>query len=74
MENFINNKQINTLLEDAKSVSSEDIRAIIAKAKTCVGLSLEEVAALLQFDDDSLLEELYDCANHIKKILSMVIE
>ncbi len=69
MENFINNKQINTLLEDAKSVSSEDIRAIIAKAKTCVGLSLEEVAALLQFDDDSLLEELYDCANHIKNTI-----
>lgn len=69
MENFIDDLRINALLDTAKQTTSDDIRAIIAKAKTCAGLSLEEVAALLQFDDDSLLQELYDCANHIKNTI-----
>lgn len=69
MENFINDKRILDLLEGGQATTKEDIQAIIAKAKTCVGLSLEEVAALLQFEDDSLLEELYACANHIKNTI-----
>ncbi len=69
MENFINDKRILDLLEGGQATTKEDIQAIIAKAKTCVGLSLEEVAALLQFEDDSLLEELFACANHIKNTI-----
>lgn len=69
MENFINNDRIYQLLDEAQNVSTEDIKKIIEKAKTCVGLSLEEVAALLQFEDDNLLEEMYACANHIKNTI-----
>lgn len=69
MENFIDNSRIEALLEDGKKATKEEISAIIQKARTCVGLSLEEVAALLQFDDDSLLEEMYACANHIKNTI-----
>jgi 2-iminoacetate synthase len=69
MENFINHERILTLLEDGKKATSEEIRAIIAKAKTCDGLSLEDVAALIQFDDQGLLDEMFACANHIKNTI-----
>lgn len=69
MNNFIDEKRINRLLDEGKSATKKDIRAIIEKAKNCVGLSLEDVAALLQFDDDDLLQEMYHCANHIKNTI-----
>ena len=58
MKNFIDDQRINTLLTSGKTASRDDVKAIIEKAKTCVGLSLEEVAVLLQFDDQALLEDL----------------
>lgn len=69
MKNFIDDQRILDLLEGGQTHSKEAIRAIIEKAKTCQGLSLEEVAALLQFNDDDLLQEMYDCANHIKNTI-----
>lgn len=69
MENFINDQRIYELLEAGKNTSREEVQAIIAKAKTCVGLSLKEIAALLQFEDQDLLEEMYACANHIKNTI-----
>ena len=69
MKNFINDERILALLDRGNDATKEDIKAIIEKAKTCVGLSLEEVAALLQFDDQDLLQEMYDCANHIKNTI-----
>lgn len=69
MENFIDDQRILTLLENGQQHSKKDIQAIIEKAKTCVGLNLEEVAALLQFKDEDLLQELYACANHIKNTI-----
>lgn len=69
MKNFINHEKIESLLESAKNASIEDVKSIIDKAKTCVGLNLEEVATLLQFDDQDLLEEMFACANHIKNAI-----
>ena len=69
MTNFIDDQRILDLLEEGKKATTEEIRAIISKAKTCVGLSLEDVAALLQFDDPSLLQEVFECANHIKNTI-----
>ncbi|MDF1616454.1 [FeFe] hydrogenase H-cluster radical SAM maturase HydG [Petrocella sp. FN5] len=69
MQNFIDDQKIRTLLEAGYKHSKEDIRAIIEKAKTCVGLSLEDVAALLQFEDQELLNEMFACANHIKNTI-----
>ncbi len=69
MTNFINDQRILDLLEGGQHHTKEEIKAIIEKAKTCVGLSLEEVAALLQFDDEELLQEIYACANHIKNTI-----
>lgn len=69
MKNFIDDQRILGLLEDGKKTTKTQIKAIIEKAKTCVGLSLEDVAALLQFDDDELMQEVYACANHIKNTI-----
>ncbi len=69
MEKFINDQRILDLLEDGKKANKEEVKRIIEKARTCVGLSLEEVATLLQFDDPELLKEMYACANHIKNTI-----
>ena len=69
MQNFIDDQKIIALLETGYKHSKEDIRAIIEKARTCVGLSLEDVAALLQFEDQELLDEMFACANHIKNTI-----
>jgi 2-iminoacetate synthase len=69
MQNFIDDQKITALLEAGYKHSKDDIRAIIEKAKTCVGLSLEDVAALLQFEDQDLLDEMFACANHIKNTI-----
>jgi 2-iminoacetate synthase len=69
MENFINHQRILDLLEEGKKATTIEIQSIIAKAKTCQGLSLEDVAALIQFEDQALLDELFACANHIKNTI-----
>lgn len=66
MNNFIDAAKINDLLETAKTASYEQIKETIEKAKTCVGLSLEEVAQLIQCEDQSLLQEMFGAANTIK--------
>lgn len=67
--NFIDDQRIVTLLEEGKNVDKATISAIIEKGRTCQGLSIEEVAALLQFEDAGLEKDLFNCANHIKNTI-----
>lgn len=43
------------------------VKSIIEKAKDAVGLSIEEVAALIQLEDTDLLNEIYKVAGEIKE-------
>lgn len=63
---FINDEQINGMLEEAKKATPEEIRTIIEKAREAKGLTPEEVAVLLQNEDKELLELMYQVASEIK--------
>ncbi|HHV29126.1 [FeFe] hydrogenase H-cluster radical SAM maturase HydG [Acetivibrio mesophilus] len=64
--NFIKEDQIFSLLEKGKITDKNEIREILAKARDCRGINLEEVAKLLYLEDEELLNELYDAAKYIK--------
>ena len=63
---FVNEEQIFTALEKT-DISSEHIKDILAKARECKGISIEEAACLLQLTDKDLLNELYETAGYIKE-------
>ncbi|AKL97001.1 iron-only hydrogenase maturation protein HydG [Clostridium aceticum] len=63
---IISENQINKLLEDYRNTTKEEILRIIEKSQECHGLTLGEVAALLQTEDEGLMEILFDAARFIK--------
>ncbi|MEW6698194.1 MAG: [FeFe] hydrogenase H-cluster radical SAM maturase HydG [Bacillota bacterium] len=63
---FINEEAINQMLEEAKQASPARVREIIEKARQAKGLTPEEVAILLQNEDQELLELMYRVASEIK--------
>jgi len=68
-ETFIDEEKINSLLEEKKDPSNEDVRKILKKALKLKGLELDEVATLLNVKDESVLEELYHTALTIKELI-----
>jgi len=65
---FINESAIYAALEEGKrAVSRDTVEAIIKKAADAHGLTLPEVAVLLNTDDPELVEEIYKTARHIKQ-------
>ncbi len=64
--NIINEQKVNNLIAEGKKYSEGTLRKIIERSRECHGLSLEEAAALLQIEDESLLEALYDAARYVK--------
>jgi 2-iminoacetate synthase len=67
MRDFINDEAIQGTLEKAKNPSRERVEEIISKAKELKGLSLDEVAVLLQTEDPELIAEIHRTARHIKR-------
>ena len=63
---FINEEKIFNALENA-DLRVEHINDILAKARECKGISIEEAACLLQLKDKDLLEKLYETAGFIKE-------
>lgn len=63
---FIDEERIFNALENA-DVRKEHIKDILAKAKDCKGITIEEAACLLKLEDKELLEELYSVAGYIKQ-------
>lgn len=64
---FIDHEYIESLLEEAKGVSKEDIQKVLNKAKTKKGLSHKDIAILLQTEEEEQLKEMYKIAGDIKK-------
>lgn len=64
---FIDYKYIESALENAKNATQKDIASILDKAERMEGLTHEEVAALLQNNDQENLERLFEIAGKIKK-------
>lgn len=63
---FVNEEQIFLAIEKA-DMSREHIKDILAKAKECKGITIEEAACLLQLEDKDLLSEMYAVAGYIKE-------
>ncbi|MBU5226979.1 MULTISPECIES: [FeFe] hydrogenase H-cluster radical SAM maturase HydG [Clostridium] len=64
---FIKHDYIESILEKAKSASKEDIQRVLDKAKERKGLSHEDIAILLQIEDENQLMEMYKIAGDIKQ-------
>jgi 2-iminoacetate synthase len=67
IKDFIDDAKIENLLEKSKSQSGERVREIIVKALELKGLSPEEVAVLLQTEDDELIGLILQAAHKIKE-------
>jgi 2-iminoacetate synthase len=67
MNDFIDDKKIENILEQAKNPAHERVREIISKARELKGLKPEEVAVLLQTEDDDLIGMIFEAAHKIKE-------
>jgi 2-iminoacetate synthase len=63
---FIDEALINQLLVETKNLPKNELEAIIEKARNATGLSAREVAALIQLEDDELLQKVFTAALEIK--------
>ena len=66
-EDFINEDEIFSLLNEGKNAEAEEIRDILSKSENKERLEPEETAKLLQVEDPELLEEIYSLARKIKE-------
>ena len=64
---IINEQYIHELLNSAKEASKEDIDAVLQKASKMQKLTHEEVAILLQIENKSQIEQMYQIAGTIKQ-------
>lgn len=64
---FINEEEIERILELNKKPSASKVRTVLSKAKEMKGLDLEDVALLTNISDSMQLFELFEMANHIKE-------
>ncbi|MGD0170311.1 MAG: [FeFe] hydrogenase H-cluster radical SAM maturase HydG [Smithella sp.] len=67
IKDFIDDTKIENLLSKAKNPASQRVREIIDKALELKGLSPEEVAILLQTEDDELIDMIWQAAHKIKE-------
>jgi len=67
MKDFIDDNRIESILDQAKNPEPIRIREIIDKARELNGLALEEVALLLQAEDDELIGAILQAAHKIKE-------
>ncbi len=68
---FINNEEILRSLDVAENLAKDRkyVRTLLDKAKSMVGLTHEEVAVLLNIEDQDTLQEMYDTAKYIKETI-----
>jgi 2-iminoacetate synthase len=67
IKDFIDDTKIENLLSKAKNPAPQRVREIIDKALELKGLSPEEVAILLQTEDDELIGMIWQAAHKIKE-------
>jgi len=67
MKDFIDDNQIQNILDQAKIPDPLRVREIIDKAYELKGLSPEDVAVLLQTEDDELIGQILQAAHKIKE-------
>ncbi|GIU38598.1 [FeFe] hydrogenase H-cluster radical SAM maturase HydG [Shewanella schlegeliana] len=68
-KSFIDEKAIWAAINNAAAPSAEQVRQVLAKARQCQGLSIEETALLLQNQHEQLDEELFAVAREVKNTI-----
>jgi len=64
---FIDEEKINTLLEETKNPEKERVEDIIAKSLSKQRLELQEMAVLLNCEDESLVNRIFEGAKALKR-------
>lgn len=64
---FIDHEYIESLLEEGKKATKENIQNVLDKAKCKKGLEHKDIAMLLQIEDEEQLKELFQIAGEIKE-------
>lgn len=67
IKDFIDDAKIEAILDRAKNPDPQRVREIISKALELKGLSPEDVAVLLQTEDDELIGLIFQAAHKIKE-------
>lgn len=67
LANFIDEPVIRKILADTALLSKSELAGIIEKAKEAKGLTPREVAALIQLEDEELLQKMFAAALEIKQ-------
>jgi 2-iminoacetate synthase len=66
---FVDGERIQALLEMARNVDRKRALEVVAKARDCRGLDLEELAILLQTQDKEVVESIYEAALYVKEAI-----
>ena len=67
MQDFINDQKIEAILKIAANPPRERVMELIEKSKKLKGLTPEETAVLLQTEDQTMIEGIWETAREIKK-------
>ena len=65
--NFIDENAIHKILTDTACLSRSELAGIIEKAREAKGLTPREVAALIQLEDEELVQKMFAAALEIKQ-------
>jgi len=66
---FIDDEKILALLEAGRSADRRRALEVVAKARDCKGLDLEELAILLQTQDEEVVAGIYEAALYVKQAI-----
>ena len=69
LEGFVDHAKVYDLLEKAKSADKSKALEIVARARECNGLELDELAVLIQTNDADVVKEIYNAALYIKNTI-----
>ncbi|NCD06840.1 MAG: [FeFe] hydrogenase H-cluster radical SAM maturase HydG [Spirochaetia bacterium] len=64
---FINDELIWSILNNHKTPTKEEVRQVLKKAETCTRLTPDEMAILVQNQDQETLNEMYSLAHTLKE-------
>jgi 2-iminoacetate synthase len=67
ISSFINETEIQKILQENRAPEKAAVKDIIAKSKDLKGLSLQQTAVLLQCEDKEVIEEIFAAARQIKE-------
>lgn len=66
---FIDEQRIFALLDEAKSADKRRAMEVVAKARECKGLDLDELAILLRTNEPEVVSAIYDAALYVKNTI-----